>query len=403
MTLPRLRPVEALPAPTGEVRLRDPLGLAGEGTARPFGELRLGADTWRVARRLDGSTDAEALAEALGAEAGSPFPVQRVEAAVDELSACGLLEDDVYGKRRTQAAAAFDALPERPAVGPGRDYHPDPMALRIRVAGLVADDWDMPPPEGLVGLLSPSASFERAPELYARTYAALRIAGKGLDRIVCLGTSPAPTSSLLVPLRRPFATPLGTIPVDEEGHDALGLTAPGDELAHRDALVLERQLLFLRLLLPGLPVLPLLVGALPPDPAAVENDPRVDVALEALERVCALGPRTLVLVASDLARLLSAQADRLVLPTRTRTHLRERDRRIMDRALDGDAADWWRLAAETGDPARAARALPTYLLLRLMADRDVRADVLGYVQMPAREEFGTAATVAFRDRALAPG
>ena len=66
---PRLRPVEALPGPDGDVLLADPLGAAGDDDGGP---VRVSSFAWRVARRLDGKVDAAEVARAL-----SPRPRRR--------------------------------------------------------------------------------------------------------------------------------------------------------------------------------------------------------------------------------------------------------------------------------------------------------------------------------------
>ena len=261
----------------------------------------------------------------------------------------------------------------------------------------LTNDWDMPPPHGLVGLLAPAAEIGRASALYARAYAALRHLAGGFARAVLLGAARAPVQRVIVPLAKDFATPLGRMALDREACLALGIDPGEDALAHRMNLVLERQLLFLCIVAPRLPVLPLLVGAYPEGRRAAARAE----ALAALARVAALPGRTLVIAATDLARLLPAEPGSAELGPATRRELRALDGVFVDRALAGDAEGWWSAASGAGDPARRAAAVPVDLLLGHLSAGSpaLRGHVLGYQQDAAAHEFTTSAAVAFLDGA----
>ncbi|MEM7311209.1 MAG: AmmeMemoRadiSam system protein B [Planctomycetota bacterium] len=396
--LPRLRPLEATPAADGtSLRIRDPLGVAGrspDAETRRRERLDLAPDLWRVARRLDGTRTAADIAADLSAVAEQEVSEEEVLAAVAELSTAGVLEDAESTTRLATARTDFDALPNRPSVGAGRDYPADPTDLRIRIAGLVANDWDMPPPAGLRGLLAPACSIGRAAPLYARSYAALRIVGARFARIVLLAPARAPVSRVLVPLDKDFETPLGAVQVDREALAALGAEAGEDALAHREALALERQMLFLRLLLPNTRVVPLLVGA-------VSGETERDEAVAALRRVERLPGETFFLAAADLARLLAAADQPDALGPEGRRALRGLDKRMVDLAVECDAEGWRAQAVASGDAARAAESVPVELVLRVLREGGVvrrgvvRGHVLGYHQDLGAEELTTAASMAF--------
>lgn len=406
---PLLRRLSARALRRGEeqlVELRDPLGLA-LGPAGASDTLYVPRTVWEIARLFDGHTPLSAIAETLsrrrGAERVTTEEVQRVARGFSEKL---LLEDARSGGA---AIAAFDELRAqrvRPARGPGRDYEPDPIELRIRVGGIVANDWDMPAPSGLHALFSSAAPLGRAAPLYARTYAALRHSAPEIARVLLLGSARAPLDSLLAPSRVPYATPLGELRHDAAGLEALGLEPGRGELAHRATLTLERHALFLRLLMPVVPVLPMLVGSLPERLPDARSDPRgyepLEHALEALARIEALPGHCLILCAFDLAQLTSASTEPLAHSPSGAQALRELDRACVDCAATIDAAGFWQRGLELPGAERVANLSAPYVALRLLEARAARGarpigSVLGYVQSVQVEDLVAGLAMAFHE------
>ncbi|MDJ0952409.1 MAG: AmmeMemoRadiSam system protein B [Acidimicrobiia bacterium] len=119
-------------------------------------------------------------------------------------------------------------------------------------------------------------------------------------RIVMLGPSHyVPFTGLALPGAAMMETPLGDVAVDTEGADLV----LGDRLvhesveAHRREHSLEVQLPFLRITAPGVPVVPLLTGAVDPVIAADAVEPLLDDG-------------TLLLVSSDLSHYHSSATAR---------------------------------------------------------------------------------------------
>ncbi len=373
MSAAPLRPVEGVPVAGGRVALVDPLGVASE----PF---VLEPAEWDLLRANPGA------AGALPAELRA------------RLSGAGLLQDEVFEERRREALDRFRALPARPAAGAGSDYEADPTSLRIEIGGLVANDWDMPPVHDALAVLAPATPIRTAAPLYARAWAALRHA-EDVARIVLLGVSRAPLQRVLVPCDKDLETPLGTVAVDRAALGALQVVPGRDELAHRDALALERHALFARVLFPRAPVVPLLVGAVGAGTAPPGGSARVEAAVEALRRVRALPGRTLVVAASDLAHLAATVAGGAAAEPPAPGELRAADRRALAHATALEPEAFW--TALRGRPRMAEHAAAPYLALRLMADAaPLRAEVLGYLQIPI--EGGTITTAAAVFRAAAP-
>jgi AmmeMemoRadiSam system protein B len=389
------------------VELRDPLGLA-LGAAGAGEPLYVPRSVWEVARLFDGHTQPTEIAAQLARRGGTAPRVtaEEVQRVARGFSEKLLLEDARSGSAAIAAWDELRAQSVRPARGPGRDYEPDPLELRIRVGGIVANDWDMPSPPGLHALFSSAASLARAAPLYARTYAAVRHAAPEIARVLLLGSARGTLDALLAPSRVPYATPLGELRLDREGLAALALEPGRGELAHRATLTLERHALFLRLLMPGVPVLPLLVGSLPERLPDAQSDPRgyepLERALEALARVEALPGNCLIVCAFDLAQLSSGSSEPLAHTPSGAQALRELDRACVDRAALIDAAGFWQRGLELPGAERVANLSAPYLALRLLEARAERGahpigSVLGYVQSVQVEDLVAGLAMAFHE------
>ncbi len=406
----RLRDLEVSPAvgpDTGAavIVLRDPLGVSPEATR---GAVRLGPLEWAIARRLDGRSDARSIAQRASVELETQVADEEVRSLAARLSGLLLLHDASYDEALGRAFELFRKQPERPALGPGKEYESDAFELRLKIGGMVADDWDMPPLPHAQGLLSPAGPISQARSLYSRAFASVRHAKGDIARVLLLANLGAPLETPLVPLVKPFQTPLGLVEPDREALAAIGLLPGRDQLAHALNPVLERQCLFCRVLFPGVPVLPILVSAPRTDastPAALNE---LERAIARLGRLEALPGRTLTIAAADLYRIgsanhagLAAPPDRgFVLGGETGDRIRSTDRQLLDHFTRLDPEAFLGTALEDSDPVRARHAAAPYVLLRLLEKRrslkdgsELLGSTMGYLQMPAPGEVATAAAV----------
>ncbi len=181
----------------------------------------------------------------------------------------------------------------RPPAVAGLFYPADPDELRAMIAECrrVAGG----PPEAAGGrpkaVIVPHAGYVYSGPVAARVYAGLEGLAD-IRRVVVLGpVHRVPVRGIAVPETEAFETPLGTIPLDLEGIDALaGLPfVVRSELVHAQEHSIEVQLPFLQTVLGEFSLIPLAVGDCPPEWVA-----------EALETVWG-GPETLIVVSSDLS------------------------------------------------------------------------------------------------------
>jgi AmmeMemoRadiSam system protein B len=167
------------------------------------------------------------------------------------------LLDDAHWRERWQVELAlYRSTPSRPFAGPDRAR--DPFSLRVAIAGMIADDWDMPPARAPRGLLVPAAPLAASARLLGRAFAAVR--HERFERIVLLGDSRAELGEPLCVESRPHDTPLGTQPSDAEACARIQHSDEGWQLVHRGSTTLEPVLLFVRIVFPQVPIVALLAS-----------------------------------------------------------------------------------------------------------------------------------------------
>jgi hypothetical protein len=427
---PRLRPLGLRSRWDDGVALADPFELSPECS---LGGPKLPREMWSIARRLTGEQDAAGVARTLSAEFGRTVEVAEVESVVAHLESAMLLDNQTFREARERAFQSFRQEARRPSYGAGSEYPDDPFELRLRIGGLVADDWDMPPLPHAQGLIAPDALIERAAQLYARSYAAVRHARGHARRVVLLGNVGARLDAPLIPLAKPFDTPLGEVPVDGEALAALGQLPGQDQLAHRTTKALERQALFVRLLFPDTPVLALLVSDLPgllDEDGGGPDHERLEACSAALARLDDLEGPTLMICAAPLYRegplgapvegpAQGEPAPQAASPGDPRPphrgfgpgtllggshggRIRAGDRSAIDALTQVDSEAFLQVLREEDDPLRNRWAAAPLLMLRWLEERfslkdgtPVKGSTLGYAPQLAPGELSTAASIVF--------
>ncbi len=150
----------------------------------------------------------------------------------------------------------------------------------------------------------PHAGYRYSGPTAAQVYARLRPHAGRIDRVVLLGPSHyVPLTGCAVPAAARWRTPLGEIPVDVSGAQALLRDARvvADDAPHLAEHSIEVQLPFLQRILPaGVPVLPVACGQCTPDELAVT-----------IAAALASGPAgTVLLCSTDLSHYLDEDAAR---------------------------------------------------------------------------------------------
>ena len=261
----------------------------------------------------------------------------------------------------------------RPPAVAGRFYPADPEELRDLVDRLLGAVCGRPRPVPPAAVVAPHAGYRYSGAVAATAYAHLTAAPHAVPRVVLLGPAHfCPLDGMAVPAVDAFATPLGSVDVDDDAR-TVAAALPGvavDDRPHDGEHSLETQLPFLqRVLGPEVAVLPVLVGRTRPEAVAAVLT-AVDVAL--------------AVVSTDLSHHLDERP------------ARERDRRTADAVLARDAAALRPDDACGHQPLRgllhhAAERHLSVELLRLATSADSgagRARVVGYGAFLLREAAG---------------
>jgi len=183
------------------------------------------------------------------------------------------------------------ALPIRRTAVAGSWYPRDPARLAAEVDGYLAVAAPESPAGRLVGLISPHAGLVYSGPVAAHGYALLR--GRRDLTVVLVGPSHQVTfKGLALDARGAWETPFCDVPIDEDLASALLAADPGVVDAphvHTDEHSLEMQMPFLAHLVPGLKIVPILMGR--------QSRDEVDRLASVLSSV--LPGRSAVLVASS--------------------------------------------------------------------------------------------------------
>ena len=206
----------------------------------------------------------------------------------------------------------------RPPAVAGRFYPADPAQLRDLVDRLLGSVRCEPRPVPPVALVAPHAGYRYSGPVAATAYAQLAPARSDAGApVVLLGPAHVwPLEGMAVPAVDAFATPLGTVGIDDDARTA-ATALPGvtvDDRPHEGEHSLETQLPFLqRVLGPGVAVVPVLVGRTQPESVAA-----LLAALLAVDGALAV-------VSTDLSHYLDERS------------AQKRDRRTADAIVARDA------------------------------------------------------------------
>jgi len=179
----------------------------------------------------------------------------------------------------------------RPPAVAGQFYPAEPARLRGQVLRLLEEA--TPPAAPLPkALIAPHAGYMYSGAVAAAAFATLRERPQAIERVVLIGPAHyVAVRGVAVPSVAAFETPLGRVPMDRDGLDALaGLPfIVRADAPHAPEHALEVELPFLQQLLPDFRLLPLVVGDAQPQEVA-----------DLLAAVWS-GPETLIVISSDLS------------------------------------------------------------------------------------------------------
>ncbi|NNF07689.1 MAG: AmmeMemoRadiSam system protein B, partial [Candidatus Eisenbacteria bacterium] len=243
--LPRLRPLELLQIPNEGMLLRDPEGFSEE-------ELVLSEPAVFIAAHFDGEHTLEDAQKAFGERYGRMPTESEVRALWDQLSEAFFLENDAFVARKQSRIESFLGTAERAPAHEGVAYPKDPEEAKKTVTRFFEEANSLEqsgeiPSGSLAGLVAPHIDLRHGGPCTALAYRYLAEATH-INTVVVLGTSHACPEPAWIVSDKPFQTPLGTVPIDEEAVNYLRSSAPSTKeqlYLHRHEHSIEFQAVFL--------------------------------------------------------------------------------------------------------------------------------------------------------------
>ena len=402
---PRLRSLEAFPVrQDGErlIGLRDPAGFTDQVILLPIPALD-------IVSLFDGERSVAEIHQVITARHGGAVPgPEEIARFAERLDEAGFLDSPGFVARRQQIEDAWLASPTRPAAHAGGAYEGSPEALKSQIDGFFVhgEGPGMPAPQNgprsLRGLMAPHIDFHRGGPTYAWAYRAL-LERSDADLFVILGTCHAGMPDPFAATLKPFATPLGDVPVDREFFETLQHRYGGDllasETAHRREHSVEFQTVMLRRVLGdrSFTVLPLLASFLHEavwTGAEAEADPRVPRFLDALGETIAVSSRRVCLIAGvDLAHVGPRFGDAEPNSAAFLDQVGREDRRMLAAVMAGEPGAFFASVAADGDSRRICGLSPIYAFLRALPGS--RGELLRYTQWPDPEGAVTYCAATF--------
>jgi MEMO1 family protein len=389
---PRLRQLEAFPVEQDGQRvvaIRDPSGFTDRIAVLPIPLLDL-------VSLFDGDHSLAEIEAILRQRHGDAPSTEQIAAVAQSLDEGGFLDSPRFAERRRAVEEAFLASPVRPAAHAGGAYAGESSALTAQIEAFFthAEGPGREPVErdrgGLRGLIAPHIDFHRGGPTYAWAYREL-VAAADADVFVVLGTCHAGMADPFAATLKPFATPLGTVPVDRDLFEAVerryGGSLLGSEGAHRNEHSIEFQAVMLRWALGDrrpFTVVPLLASFLHEavwTGVAPEADSRVPRFVDALAATIAASDRRICVIGGvDLAHVGPQFGDAEPNTPALLRDIERDDRAMLDAVVAGDSTGFYDSVARDGDARRICGLSPIYTFLRALPG--TRGELLRYDQWP---------------------
>lgn len=390
---PRLRPLEAFSVEHDGQRvvgLRDPAGFTHQVALLPMPLLDL-------VSLFDGDHTVAEIQAILRDRHGEAPTAAEIAGVIDRLDEGGFLDSPRFAERRRAIQEAFRQSPVRPAAHAGGAYAGQAAALRAQIDSFFShadgprtDGGSRPASAPPRGLIAPHIDFHRGGPTYAWAYRELADAPVAPDLFVILGTCHAGMADPFAATLKPYETPLGAAPVDQDFFEALqrryGNDLRASEDAHRIEHSIEFQAVMLRHLFGERPftILPVLASFLheavwiKSDP---ERDPRIPRFIDALLETMAASRRTVCLIAGvDLAHVGPRFGDPEPNTEEALRDVEGADRSMLESVMEGDPIGFYGAVSFDGDSRRICGLSPIYTFLRALPG--VRGRLLRYSQWP---------------------
>jgi AmmeMemoRadiSam system protein B len=398
---PRLRPLEILPARSGDqdlLLIADPLGVLRQPVA-----LRI--EALELLQLLDGTLSINEISALVARESKDVRAARFVRELIAQLDRLLLLDSPRFHEAHAAIRDEYHRLEIRQAAHDGASYPADReeaaafLDAHVRKAEELKAAGPPSPPGPRRALVVPHLDPRRAGVAIARGWLELDADDATPLRVIVHGVGHSLFGEPLALTRKHFETPFGQVACDTRFVDALaarlGEHAYAAELAHRDEHSIEFQALYLKHRFPKRPItlVPLLCGgfhALMDRGLGPRDAPEIESLIAAVrETEAQLGGATLHVASVDLShvgvRFGDPEPDARILE-----ELDQKDRAALEAVRRGDADGWNQAIAAHQDSSRVCGWGATYVMLRCAEPGEGR--LLHYEA--SRENGGSLVTVA---------
>ena len=369
--LPRLRHVDAVSV---LVEGREMICLTDALRLVPS-QVLLSPPMMVLVMHLDGTRTLAEAREGFLAKFGLLLPVEKVQEFVETLDRALLLDTERFREHQRKVLEDFDLAAVREPCCAGSSYEADPEALRSWMQGLFSGG--VPSVEAsrprLAGLVAPHYDLRQAGSMFAEVYG-LAARHPRPDVVVVLGTGHfSRHGALFTATAKDFNTPLGLVQTDGEAVEALG-RAVGEELfleeiLHRAEHSVEFQVLFIRHVFPGVPVVPILVSNFHRflgSKGEPSRDSQVQRFLSGAREVFA-GRNVLYVASVDFAHVGARFGDPEAATEENLAPVEAFDNELLGHLERVDPAGFFRAIDRTADATRICGFPALYMLLHLVA------------------------------------
>ena len=352
--------------------LRDPLRLSDI-------QIFVPAELAPMFSFLDGTRSSKEIHTAFCHLLGTNIPYENIGEAIHRLDMACLLENDRSKHILEEHLRDYRSTPYRVSAIAGNGYPAQADDLAAYLEGFdVSEDSDVEPPWLGRGIISPHIDYNRGGSVYAKVWRQARASIHEADLVIIFGTDHSGDPGSITLTKQPYATPYGTLPLDNELIDKLANTigevsAYSAELHHRDEHSIELSAVWLHHTLrqqgiENKPMVPILVGSFHhyisngDHPA---NDQQLNSFIEVLKKETA-GRKVLAVASVDFAHVGPVFGDNFKVRSEYSEEIKNFDQGLISAALSGDDSSWFQQIAGIQDRNRICGFAPTYLLLRYL-------------------------------------
>jgi len=381
---PEIRPLMVFPVKTsnGEsICMRDPEGFSDA-------TIAINYPTYFIISLMDGTRTVRDIREEFKRQTGEEVPSEQILELIRKLGQALFMNDETFRVHRKNIEEGFRNAKTRAPAHSGSAYPESPEELSSFFKELFNALKNPKIHDGEVqGIIAPHIDIRQAGACYAAAYNHLR--KSPVSTVIILGTAHSNAGSERYSIcSKDFDTPLGPLPCDREGieavQDATGKDWTEEQLVHRTEHSVEFQAIFLRYLFPDreIKIIPVLCNSFA-DLMDREEGPMYDNSvrtfIEALQNLLNRQPGKVVLIAgADLSHVGPKFGHPTPLNETDLTSLKEHDLGLITYAAKGDPEGFFREIRKERDRHNVCGVPNIYTFLKVLEGR--KGELLDYGQ-----------------------